>query len=81
MENFTMAWPKEYIEINDRLISPYTQVWNTVPEIARLLHWSNGKTYYWIDRMVRDYWLIWRWMPRRYGWHETRQYAKPHRAK
>jgi len=76
-----MPWPDEYSEIYSRLRDANTKVWNSAPEIARLMHWPKGKMYYWLDRMVRDYWLIWRWQPRRYGWHETRQYAISHRAK
>ncbi len=72
-----MAWPNQYIEVQKQLEDNTYYVWRSATEIGRLLGWGSGKTNYWLGRMVKDYWLIWRWHPRRYGWLATRQYALP----
>jgi uncharacterized protein YqcC (DUF446 family) len=76
-----MAWRSEYIAIQDEMRAHLFWVWITAPDLARMMGWTESKTRYWVDKMVKDYWLIWRWHPQRHGWLATRQYALPHNAK
>lgn len=55
--------------------------WRSAPELAIKLKWEDGKTRYWLEKMVDIRYAIWRWHPGRHGWHATKQYALPHLAK
>lgn len=72
-----MAWPEQIFQVRDELNKYDRLPWHTAPEIARIMGWPKGRTYYWLDFMVKNYWITWRWHPNRHGWHATRQYGLP----
>lgn len=76
-----MEWKPTFTEIQHRMEDPFTDVWNTAPEIQDMMRWNRSKTYRTLDQMVKNYWLIWRWHPKRNGWYATKQYALPWLAK
>lgn len=76
-----MPWPQQYLDIRDEMLVYPHEPWWTGPELAKVMRWSRSKTDRWLQRMICDRWIIWRWHPKRHGWHATRQYALPWKAR
>lgn len=76
-----MSWPREYLQMQGFLESHNWSPWHTAPEIAYFSGIPKTSLYRLLDRMIADKWIIWRWHPKRHGWHATRQYALPWLAK